>query len=367
MVAELDPHSAYLSPEELRWFEEDVRGDYGGIGVEVVADGDEWRIAAVMSDSPAERGGLRSGRRIRRVDGLVPGKTPRARLLRSLRGPIGGKVTLVVSGPDHDEEITLERARVVATSVVPGEPLVDAEGLATLRIRQFQDATLAAFLEVERALLANPRLRGIVLDLRGNPGGLVESARAIADRWLENGPIHTLELRGEPARVATATPGAPLGPVPVVVLVDGATASAAELLAAALRERLAVPLLGERTFGKATVQILELLRGGGALDVTVGEYRTACGATIQASGLFPDVALEGANEARHVEREEDLPRVLRSGGRRPRPVVPRIDPLVSIVRPFPGSGPDAALDRARKELLGLIVAGQTPKPRECLP
>jgi carboxyl-terminal processing protease len=370
MVAELDPHSIYLTDEELRWFEEDVRGTYGGVGIEVVPEGDLWRLTAIVPGAPAELAGLRAGDRIERVDGLVPGKTQRIELLKRLRGPVGGSVTLDVrSAVDGAEPrtVTLVRSAIAAQSVTTHAPLVDAHGVALVRIRQFQESTLEAFLRVERELLASGRLEGLLLDLRGNPGGLVDSARAIAERFIPSGAVHGMALRGQEPRTVVAAGHAPLAHVPVVVLVDAATASAAELLAAALRERVNATLVGERTYGKGTVQILERLRGGGALDVTVGEYRTACGNTIQARGLEPDVVFAGEGAARRPEREENLPRALRIEAPHENVVPREVDALTPIVRPIDVRLADAALLRARELLRERISERRAPSLRACLP
>ncbi len=368
MVAELDPHSVYLSDDELRWFEEDVRGSYGGVGIEVVPEGDSWRVTGVVPGGPAELGGLRAGDLIERVDGRIPGKTPRLDLLKRLRGPVGGAVTLdvcAISRGGDRRSLALVRAAVTAQSVVTHEPVVDDRGVALVRVRQFQDATRDAFLHVEERLRERGDLRGIVLDLRGNPGGLVDVARSIADRWIPSGPVHAIALRGRETRQVQATGDAPLARVPTVVLVDAATASAAELLAAALRERVGARIVGERTYGKGTVQIVERLRGGGALDLTVGEYRTACGNTIQAFGLEPDIAFRGDGASRKPEREEDLARALRIDAPRELSRTPLIDALTPIVRPTETRVVDAALVRARELLLEAISSGETPSLRAC--
>ncbi len=370
MVGELDPHSLYLTDEELRLFEEDVRGTYGGVGIEVVAEGDAWRIVGVVPGAPADRAGVRSGDRVLAVNGVAPGKAERAELLAALRGPVGGTVTLKLA-PRGDAEaqrdVVLARAVVTAQSVVVEEPIVDARGIAVVRIRQFQDTTRDAFAVAEARILAEPRVRGLIVDLRGNPGGLVDVARTVADRFIANGPIHGMALRGQTPREAIADAEAPLGSLPLAVLVDASTASAAELLAAALRDRVGALVVGERTFGKGTVQILVPLDGGGALDVTVGEYRTACGASIQATGLEPDLVFGAGEGERRAQREEDLPRVLKVATRR-EPSRPRtIDPLVSVVRPSDPGAPDAAVMRARDALAERISAGAATGPRECRP
>ncbi len=367
MVAELDPHSAYLSADELRWFEEDVRGSYGGVGFEVVPDGDVWRIVVVVPGGPAEGGGLRAGDRVLAVNGLVPGKTQRVVLLAALRGPVGGFVSLRVETPSTPaRDLVLARAMVSAQSVILEAPREGDDGLATVHLRQFQEATSEAFDDVVRTLTETRKTQGIVLDLRGNPGGLVDVARHVADQWIASGPIHGMAMRGHEYREVLATPEAPLMHVPTVVIVDSSTASAGELLAAALRDRVGATLVGERTFGKGTVQVLEKLLGGGALDLTIGEYRTACGASIQAIGLTPDLVFAGPVPSfEKVQREEDLPRVIVLDAPHERAPTVQIDSLTPIVRASARGVDDATLRRAQDELKRRVNAGEVPAQRGC--
>ncbi len=369
-VEALDPHSVYLSEEELRWFEEDVRGAYGGVGFEVVTDADEWRVVSVISDGPASAAGVRVGDIIDRVDDMKPSKTPRIALMRALRGSVPGAVRVHVKRDGVLlPEMLLQRARLAHSSVFIDSSTLASDGIAVVRLRQFQEGTVAEFDVAVQSILAVPsQLRGIVLDLRGNPGGIVDVARHVADAWIDRGPIHSMGLRGEARHVVNAAPGAPLLRFATAILVDAATASAAELLAAALRDRAGARLIGERTFGKGTVQILEKLQGGGALDVTVGDYRTACGASIQAQGLTPDLVLAGAGSSRPIQREEDLPRALILDGPAEPDRRPQFDALTSIVRPTGGAGGtggDAAIDRARSEVLEMLKRSAVFGPREC--
>jgi carboxyl-terminal processing protease len=369
IVEHLDPHSTYLTSEELRWFEEDVRGSYGGVGFEVVPDGDVWRVVGVVPDGPAAKGGVRAGDRILRVASMIPGRTERLRLLKALRGPVGGSVALLVASPSAPErEVVLDRAVVVAQSVMLAAPIVDDEGRAILRVRQFQETTIAALDDAIATLAREANLRGIVLDLRGNPGGLVDVARHAADQWIVSGPIHGMALRGREYREVLASESAPLLHVPTVVLVDAGTASAAELLAAALRERVGATIVGERTFGKGTVQIVEKLRGGGAIDLTIGEYRTACGASIQATGLVPDITVvTSASSERPVLREEDMPRVLLLDAPRQRPIVPRVVTVPKARDGVAQGSSDVLLETAKRELASVIASEKSSTQRGCRP
>lgn len=291
LLFDLDPHSAYMEKADAEQFDEQTRGTYDGVGVELqqMPDG-TLRVVAPLDDSPAERAGLRSGDRIIAIDGklLRAGQTDSS---APLRGKAGSKVVVKVVRGDAGEpyDVTLVRDTIRATSV--RSKLLEP-GFGYIRISSFQASTAADFAKQIDALQKDAPLRGLVLDLRSNPGGLLVGAVQIADELLEKGGI--VSTRGRESMGNSrfdATPGDRLHGAPVVVLVDAGSASAAEVLAGALHDNKRARVVGSRTFGKGSVQTLLPLDNGDSIKLTTARYFTPSGHSIQALGIQPDVVL----------------------------------------------------------------------------
>ncbi len=302
LLLDLDPHSAYLVRSEARVFEEDTEGAYDGIGVEVQQQPDgTLLVIAPIDDTPAARAGIRTGDVIVAVDGKP--LTPERIDENPLRGEPGSRTVLTVrrAGSRKPLEIAVER-QTIRVGSVRGRML--EPGYAYLRISQFQADTANDFEKQLDRLQADAGgagkgLRGLVLDLRSNPGGLLTSAVQIADALLERGDIVSTRGRNPLADSSfTATPGDRMRGAPVVVLVDAGSASASEVLAAALRDNKRAQVVGSRTFGKGSVQTIMPLDNGDAIKLTTARYYTPNGVSIQARGIDPDVVLKpdgGAN------------------------------------------------------------------------
>jgi carboxyl-terminal processing protease len=257
MVAELDPHSSYLTPEDYGIFRGDTEGHFGGVGVEVDFSTDFATVIAPIEGSPAERAGIRSGDRIVAIDGQsVRGKSP-ADLVRTMRGDPGTKVWLTIrrDGVDRFLYFTLVRRVITVTSVV--SQLLDGN-VGYLRIKTFQNGTHAEFIDHLGRLRtrAGGRLRGVLLDLRNNPGGLVDEASAVADEFLTSGVIFTTRRRGRVVDMVQADPVGTLRRGPAAVLVNEFSASASELVAGALGDQRRATIVGANTFGKGSVQTI---------------------------------------------------------------------------------------------------------------
>ena len=298
LLLDLDPHSAYLERSDAQQFDESTSGAYDGIGVEVLQQADgSMKIIAPIDDTPAARAGLKSGDVIVAVDGkrLTPGSEE----TEPLRGKAGSKVTLTLvrAGKPNPFDVSLMRETIRIASV-RGRML--EPGYGYVRISTFQADTAADFERVLARLQteAGGTLRGLVLDLRSNPGGLLTSAVQIADDLLDKGKI--VSTRG---RIAIsdaefgATPGDRLEGAPLVVLVDAGSASASEVLAGALRDNNRARVVGSRTFGKGSVQTLLPLDNGDAVKLTTARYYTPSGKSIQARGIIPDVVLHADKDA----------------------------------------------------------------------
>ena len=314
LLLDLDPHSAYLEKDDAEAFDEDTNGAYDGIGVEVqqLPDG-TVRIIAPIDDTPAARAGIKSGDTIVAVDGkpLTPAS---AEGQGPLRGEPGSsvKLTILREGAPKPLEISVKRETIRIASV---RGRILEPGYAYIRVSAFQADTAADFEKTLKQLQgeAGGKLRGLVLDLRSNPGGLLTSAVQIADDLLESGKI--VSTRG---RIAisdaqfSATPGDLMQGAPVAVLVDAGSASASEVLAGALHDNQRARIVGSRTFGKGSVQTLLPLDNGDSVKLTTARYYTPSGKSIQARGIEPDVVLkpekkEGEDDARPDYAEAMLP------------------------------------------------------------
>ncbi|MGC4070493.1 MAG: S41 family peptidase [Polyangiaceae bacterium] len=312
MVAELDPHSAYLTPAQFAQFLEDTQGQFAGIGVEVDFRNDQVTVISTMPSSPAERAGILPGDRIVAIDG-VPVTGVRADVMvKRMRGTAGTVVKLTIRRDGRAEPISLDVTRaIVVVPSVEGRMLDGA--VAYVRLKAFQEGCYQELLDVLADLGKTSRVRGLLLDLRSNPGGLVSEAVAIADEFLGNGVIYSARHRGKVVEVVSSHDGDLLEKIPLLVLVNASTASSAEIVAGALRDHGRATLVGEPTFGKGSVQnIIELPDGSGLLLTTL-RYFTPNGHAIQARGLTPDILVEAQPNIVKI-READLDGHLQTEG-----------------------------------------------------
>ncbi|HMA97440.1 MAG TPA: S41 family peptidase [Polyangiaceae bacterium] len=315
MVAELDPHSAYLNPAQFSEFLEDTQGEFAGLGVEVDFREDRVTVIATMPNSPAEAAGLRSGDRIVAVDSVPITGIRAEAIIRRMRGAAGTKVRLTVrrEGVAEPIQLTVTRAMVSVPSV-EGK-LLDGN-VAYVRLKSFQEGCYVELIERIAELNRSKHLSGIILDLRGNPGGLVSEAVAIADEFLDRGVIYSARHRGKVVETVESKSGGLLLNQPLVVLVGASTASSAEIVAGAWQDRGRATLVGEPTFGKGSVQNVIELRGGAGLLLTTLRYFTPNGRAIQARGLIPDIIVK-SNDARPTLREADISGHLQTEGATP--------------------------------------------------
>lgn len=315
MVEALDPHSSYLDREELRILQDDAEGRYAGIGTEIDARDGWLTVSAVLEGSPAERAGIRPGDRFLAIEGLPARDLPLDEAIRRMRGEPGTRVRVSLRRANVERSIERELTReMVAVRAVDARVL---EGqLVMLRLRVFQDTTGSelhrALDEATAACASRGGIAGLVIDLRDNPGGLVSAAVTVADELLEGGVI--VQTRGRGERVLQTEHAARSGTrprFPIVVLVNARTASAAEILAGALRDHKRAVIVGQRTFGKGSVQNIIGLPDGSAIKLTTARYYTPLGHAIQARGIEPDIAIASAPPAANGEplgpmRESDL-------------------------------------------------------------
>ena len=298
MVAGLDSHSAFLDSDEFEEIRLSTMGSYPGVGIEVVAEDSAVKILRPIEGSPAEIAGMLSGDLIVKIDDSDVGADLAGAITR-MRGPAGSNVKLTVRRPSTGEllSFSLLRATVDVRSVMQQtlEP-----GIGYLRITSFSETTAQDVAKAVGALkTSNPRgLTGVVLDLRNNPGGVLEAGVAVADAFLDEGLIVSADGRSPDARFRMeATPGDLLNGASLVVLVNGGSASAAEIVAGALKDHHRAALIGHKTYGKGSVQTVMPLSDGGAIKLTTSRYFTPSGVSIHAKGITPDVVAEGPEEA----------------------------------------------------------------------
>ena len=294
MVADLDPHSAYLDPSEFNEIRISTTGEYSGVGIEVALEEGLVKVVAPIEDSPAERAGVRTGDTIIAVDGVIVNVENLDDAIGRMRGKVGTSVKITIARSDTPDplEFTLARSSVQVHSVK--KELLEP-GFGYVRISHFSETTSN---DLERAVAAlrkqnGPALRGLVLDLRNNPGGVLEAAAGVSDAFLEDGVIVTANGRAPDAKFEMdAQPGDVMGGAPIIVLVNGGSASASEIVAGALKDHHRATLVGRQTYGKGSVQTVMPLSDGHAIKLTTSRYFTPSGASIHEKGITLNVVVE---------------------------------------------------------------------------
>jgi carboxyl-terminal processing protease len=294
MVSDLDPHSQYLNADEYRDIRISTTGSYTGVGIEVAEVNDAIHVISPVAGSPAARAGIRSGDELVAVDGLFIEEGRIKDTMRLLRGQVGSKVTLSVL---RDEEVIDHemRRQIIRVASVHKEFLSPAYGYA--RVNQFSENTARELsLAVDELQDANAgMLEGLVLDLRNNPGGVLDSAVDVTDLFLDSGVIVSADGRSVESRFTrSAHRGDILDGAPIVVLVNGGSASASEIVAGALQDHNRATIVGTPTFGKGLVQTVMPLSKGRAIKLTTSRYYTPSGDSIHKVGVTPDVLIDGA-------------------------------------------------------------------------
>jgi carboxyl-terminal processing protease len=316
MLSALDPHSSFMNARAFRDTQIQTRGEFGGLGIEVSMENGLIKVVSPIDDTPAFRAGVKPGDLIVQLDGeQVQGMTLQEAVER-MRGPVDSRIKLTIRrGTTEPFDVTLTRAVIRIQSV---RSRVEGD-LGYVRITSFTEQTdtgLRNAVQKMKEQLGN-KLKGVVLDLRNNPGGLLDQAISVSDSFLDKGEIvSTRGRRAEDAQRYNAKPGDILQGLPIVMLINGGSASASEIVAGALQDHRRAILLGTRSFGKGSVQTIIPLGGQGALRLTTARYYTPSGRSIQAQGIDPDIVVEQAKlekvDAGQVRREADLRGALRN-------------------------------------------------------
>ncbi|HEV2078526.1 MAG TPA: S41 family peptidase, partial [Allosphingosinicella sp.] len=315
MLASLDPHSTYLDERGFKQMMTQTEGNYGGLGLSVTMEDGAVKVIAATEDTPADRAGIKAGDFLTHLDGkLIYGGTL-DEAVEQMRGRPGSqiKITVVRPGRDKPFDVTLTRAiinlKTVKWEVKDGVGIIDVNGFD----RTVTDATLAAMTAIDKSLGGKPL--GYILDLRSNPGGLLDQAIGLSDVFLERGEVASQRgRRKSDIERFYARPGDAANGLPVIVLVNEGSASAAEIVAGALQEHRRAIVMGQRTFGKGSVQTLLPLGQQTALRLTTARYFTPSGKSVQEGGITPDLIVPQLSDPdladRRVVRESDLRRHL---------------------------------------------------------
>ena len=297
MLSSLDPHSDYLTPDDFQEMQDTTHGEYGGLGIEITSEDGVVKVISPIDGTPAARAGIQAGDYITAVNGQsVLGLTV-TEAVKQMRGKAGETVTLTIARAKTDPfELKLVREIIRPKSVTSR-----AEGdYGYVRLAGFNEkATEEVKAAIDGLRAKNPHLKGLVLDLRNNPGGLLDQAVGVSDIFLNGGEV--VSQRGRDVHSIeryNARPGEKLGGLPVVVLINSGTASAAEIVAGALQDRHRAEIVGLTSFGKGSVQTVIPLRGGldGAVKVTTARYYTPSGRSIQKTGIEPDLEVAATRE-----------------------------------------------------------------------
>src|SRR6266571_2279006 len=300
MLTALDPHSNYLNSKNFNDMKVQTRGEFGGLGIEVSMENGLVKVVSPIDDTPAAHAGLKPGDLITHIDGTpVQGLTlPEA--VEKMRGLINTDINLTIRREGREPfDVKLTRAIIKIQSV---RSHIESKNIGYIRITSFNEQTDVGLANAMKSLRqqADNKLIGVILDLRNNPGGLLDQAVAVSDAFLDKGEIvSTRGRRSDDAQRYNARPGAkPASGLPIAVLINGGSASASEIVAGALQDHHRAVLLGTRTFGKGSVQTIIPLAGHGAMRLTTARYYTPSGRSIQARGIDPDIVVEAAKIAK---------------------------------------------------------------------
>ncbi|MEE4121410.1 MAG: S41 family peptidase [Paracoccaceae bacterium] len=308
MLTSLDPHSSYLSPQDADDMRVQTRGEFGGLGIEVTQEEGFVKVVSPIDDTPADEAGIEAGDFITHVDGESVLGLTLDEAVEMMRGPVGSEIviTVVRDSVENPFDVTIVRDTIKLTAVrtrTQGETVV-------LRVTTFNDQTYPNLEEGLAEAIAEKggidAVNGIVLDLRNNPGGLLTQAIKVADAFLDKGEIVSTRGRNpQDGDRYNATPGDLAEGKPIVVLINGGSASASEIVAGALQDHRRAVVIGTQSFGKGSVQTVMPLRSDGAMRLTTARYYTPSGRSIQALGVSPDIVVEQPPRTPEIEEDDE--------------------------------------------------------------
>jgi carboxyl-terminal processing protease len=345
MLTGLDPHSSYMNSKAFRDMQVQTKGEFGGLGIEVTQDNGFIKVISPIDDTPASKAGVKAGDIITALDGKTVQGLSLQDAVDKMRGAPNSKITLTIKreGVEKPVEVSMLR-EIIRIQVV--KQRMEPDNIGYVRLSQFTEQADAGLKQAVKTLRqqAGGKLKALILDLRNNPGGLLDQAVAISGDFINQGEIVSTRARHtEDAQRWDAKGSDILDGLPLVVLINGGSASSSEIVAGALQDHHRAVLLGTRSFGKGSVQTVIPLPGNGAMRLTTARYYTPSGRSIQGLGITPDVPVAETREESPrfgPEREADLNRVLKNQGGTPdAPPAPRTD-LPPIAREIPAKPPE---------------------------
>jgi carboxyl-terminal processing protease len=345
MLTGLDPHSSYMNSKAFRDMQVQTKGEFGGLGIEVTQDNGFIKVISPIDDTPASRAGVKAGDIITALDGRTVQGLSLNDAVDKMRGSPNSKITLTIKREGIDKPLEVSMLREIIHIQVVKQRMVSGD-IGYVRLTQFTEQADAALKQAVRTLRqqSGGKLKALILDLRNNPGGLLDQAVAVSGDFVNQGEIVSTRARhSEDAQRWDAKSSDITGGLPLVVLINGGSASSSEIVAGALQDHHRAVLLGTRSFGKGSVQTVIPLPGNGAMRLTTARYYTPSGRSIQGLGIAPDVPVAETREETlrfGPERESDLNHVLKNRGGTPdAPAAPRTD-LPPIAGDIPSKPPE---------------------------
>lgn len=306
MLSDLDPHSSFMPPEMFKEMQVETHGSFGGLGIEITIRDGVLTVVSPIEDTPAYNAGIKAGDRILKINDELSKNMTLMEAVRKMRGPKGTKITISImrEGLSELKEVEIVRDIIKIVSV---KDKTLADGIGYIRLTQFQERTAADMIKKINALKKNGALKGLVLDLRNNPGGLLNQAVRVSDYFLKSGLIvYTDGRRKDQNMKYYAHDDGTEGVYPIVVLVNGGSASASEIVSGALQDHKRAVIMGTPSFGKGSVQTIIPLDDGAAIRLTTSLYYTPNGRSIQAKGIKPDIIVEEGLMVKKVDQKKSL-------------------------------------------------------------
>ncbi len=322
MLSALDPHSSYMNPKSYKDMQVQTKGEFGGLGIEVTMDNGVIKVVSPIDDTPASKAGILPGDLIFALDGEPVQGLTLQEAVEKMRGKVGTPIKVSIRRGTKDPfDVSLTRETI---KVKPVKFRLEGGDIGYIRVTSFTEQTTPGVLDAVEKLKkeAGNKLKGYIIDLRNNPGGLLDQAIAMSDAFLDKGEIVSVKARkNDDVQRWNAKPGDVANGLPIVVLMNGGSASASEIVAGALQDHRRAIVLGTRSFGKGSVQTIMQVTGGGAIRLTTALYFTPSGRSIQKEGIKPDIEVEPAKieniQQRSSFREENLRRSITNPNEKP--------------------------------------------------